>query len=324
MSAQKPKLLQQVRLVCRTRHLSRATEKAYVGWIKRYVLFHGTCHPRSLTGAHVRQYLEHLATNRQVAASTQNQALNALVFLYRRVLNQPLGDIGPFQRAKRPKRLPVVLTRAEVRSVLGALSGVDHLIVSLLYGSGLRLHEALRLRVKDLDFGQHQLLVRDGKGAKDRVTLLPPPVALPLQRHLRRVRARHNRDLAEGYGAVELPTALARKYPNAPLDWRWQYVFPSARRARSPEARRTHRHYRSPSSVQKAIALATHAAALSKRVTSHTFRHSFATHLIEAGYDLRTVQELLGHKSVRTTQIYTHVLNQHHLGVRSPLEALVP
>lgn len=270
----------------------------------------------------VNRFLTHLAVKEHVAASTQNQALSAILFLYEHVLEQPLDRIEGVVRARRPKRLPVVLTVDEVSRVTGHLSGDKWLIAMLLYGGGLRLLEALRLRVKDLDFERGEITVREGKGDKDRVTMLPQAVIPALQAHLRRVEAIHQRDVADGYGRVELPHALARKYPNANREWRWQYVFPQERRWRNVATGDQGRYHIDESLVQRAIKQAVRAAGLTKRVTSHTFRHSFATHLLAGGYDIRTVQELLGHKDVRTTMIYTHVLNRGGHGVRSPADAL--
>jgi integron integrase len=315
------KLLDQVRAACRMRHLSLRTEKAYLGWIRRYIAFHGVRHPSGMGAAEVRAFLSHLAVEHHVAASTQNQALSALLFLYTTVLEQPLGDLGAVVRARRPKRLPLVLTPAEVRTVLSHLSGTHHLIASLLYGGGLRLLEGLRLRVKDLDFGQHLLVVRDAKGQKDRVTMLPEGLRVPLRRHLARVRLLHAEDLENGLGAVYLPDALAVKYPEAPRAWPWQYVFPSATVSDDPRTGERRRHHVHETTFQKAFYRAVQAAALPKPASPHTLRHSFATHLLEAGYDLRTVQELLGHKDVRTTMIYTHVLGRG-TAVRSPFDTL--
>ncbi|QXD14403.1 integron integrase [Rhodocaloribacter litoris] len=319
MNPSSPRLLDQVRSVCRTRHYSISTERAYVQWIKRFIYFHGKRHPAQLGASHVREYLSFLAEVRQVAASTQNQALNALVFLYRHVLHRELGDFGGYARARRPRRLLVVLTRHEVGDVLSHLIGPPGLVVQLLYGSGLRLLEALRLRVKDLDFGYRQLVVRDGKGGKDRITLLPDRLHGPLQRQWQRVRLLHEEDLEAGFGEAPLPYALARKYPNAGYSEGWQYVFPASQRSRDPRSGVLRRHHLHPSVIQKAVRKAGRQANLSKPVTCHTFRHSFATHLLEDGYDIRTVQELLGHKDVRTTMIYTHVLNRGTT-VRSPLD----
>lgn len=320
MSTNQPRLLDSVRDVLRRKHYSIRTEEAYVGWIRRFVIFHGTRHPRDMGLPEVEAFLTDLAVNQGVAASTQNQALSALLFLYGEVLNQPLD--GPIQsvRAKQPERLPTVLTRDEVARVLDALSGTHRLMAQLLYGSGLRLMECVRMRVKDLDFAQRQVLVRDGKGAKDRVTPLPERLAVPLQDHLRSVRVLHAQDLREGYGSVFLPDAFARKSPNAGREWIWQYVFPAEQRSVDPRSGAVRRHHLDESGLQKAVRRAAQLAQLSKRVTCHTFRHSFATHLLEDGYDIRTVQELLGHRDVSTTMIYTHVLNRGGRGVRSPLD----
>jgi integron integrase len=319
-SSRPPKLLDRVRRACRRLRYSYHTEKAYCRWVKRYVRFHGTVHPRQLEARHVRAFLTHLATERTVAASTQNQALNALIFLYKTVLDIDIGPVGGFERARRSRRLPIVLTREEVRAVLGHMKGTNRLVAQLLYGAGLRLTEALRLRVKDVDEAYSQIIVRDGKGRKDRRTVFPKRAAEPLQRHLRTVKVIHEEDGAAGYGAVYLPDALARKYPNAATDWKWQYIFPARNRSIDPRSGIERRHHRSDSAVQRAVKKAVEAAQISKRASCHTFRHSFATHLIEAGYDIRTVQELLGHKDVRTTMVYTHVLNRGGRGVQSPLD----
>jgi integron integrase len=322
MPAKKQKLIPTVRAVCRRRQLSYRTEQSYVHWIRRYVLFHGTRHPLELSEADVTAFLTHLAAERNVVASTQNQALSALLFLYRDVLERPLGRFESPQRARRPRRLPVVLAPDEARAVLARVEGVDGLVARLLYGAGLRLAEALRLRVKDVDFAYGEILVRQGKGNRDRRSVLPAALYEPLQTQLRRVARLHERDLRAGTAGVSLPGALAVKYPSAPRDRAWQWVFPSSTLSRHPESGLPLRHHRSPSSVQKAIGRAVREAGLTKRATAHTFRHSFATHLLESGYDIRTVQELLGHASVRTTQVYTHVLNRGGLGVRSPLDRL--
>lgn len=319
----KPKLLDRVRQVVRLKHYSYRTEQTYVGWIKRFILFHQKRHPKEMGKAEVEAFLNHLATDRNVAASTQNQALHALLFLYKEVLDKPLPDIAS-TRAKKPKRLPVVLTRDEVQAVLRQLSGVPLLIVQLLYGGGLRVNECLRLRVKDVDFGQMLLIIRDAKGHKDRTTTLPETVVDELKAHLADVKTQHHRDLQNGYGRVDLPYALARKYPNANSEWGWQYVFPSHTLSRNPQADDglLYRHHLHASSVQKAVKQAVEKAGIAKHVTPHTFRHSFATHLLESGYDIRTIQELLGHNDVKTTMIYTHVANRGVLGVRSPLDEL--
>ncbi|CAN5151324.1 integron integrase [soil metagenome] len=316
-----PKLLDRVRDEVRLRGMSRSTEESYTRWVRRYVVFHGKRHPQEMGAKEVRAFLVHLAVERDIAASTQNQALAALLFLYRNVLDQQLDDLGEIPAAKRPTRLPTVFTREEARAVLAELNGRPRLMASLLYGSGLRLMECLRLRAKDIDFDQHHLVVRDGKGAKDRATMLPDSVSEPLRRHLERVKLLHEQDLGNGFGSVHLPHALARKYPNAPKEWAWQYVFPSGRISRDPRSDARRRHHLSPSSLQKAVKDALRRAKIHKLASCHTFRHSFATHLLEAGYDIRTVQELLGHKDVRTTMIYTHVLNRGGMGIRSPLDA---
>jgi len=320
MEKRPKKLLDQVRETIRLKHYSIRTEEAYVNWIKRYILFHNKRHPREMGRPEIEAFLTHLAVSENVAASTQNQALNALLFLYREVLQQDLDLPIHAVRAKRPKHLPTVLTREEVRRVLAQLSGTHRLMAQLLYGSGLRLMECVRLRVKDVDFAQHQIIVRDGKGMQDRVTMLPDSLVTPLQEHLQRVKRLHDEDLARGYGSVYLPFALERKYPNAHREWIWQYVFPSDRLSRDPRSGIVRRHHISESSLQKAVKQAGRLAGINKRVTCHTFRHSFATHLLESGYDIRTVQELLGHKDVKTTMIYTHVLQRGGLAVRSPLD----
>jgi integron integrase len=314
------KLLDQVRDAIRLKHYSIRTEDAYADWVKRFILFHGKRHPAEMGVPEITAFLTHLAVHDQVASSTQNQALNALVFLYREVLGQELNGRLDLVRAKKPQRLPVVLTREEVQAILHQMPSDYQLMAKLLYGSGLRLLECLRLRVKDLDFARRELVVRDGKGMKDRVTVLPTPLVEPLQAHLVKVRQIHADDLANGYGAVYLPFALERKYPNANREWAWQYVFPAERRTPDPRSAEVRRHHVGETSLQKAVRDAVRAANLSKPATCHTFRHSFATHLLEAGYDVRTIQELLGHADVKTTMIYTHVLNRGGLAVRSPLE----
>lgn len=326
-TTQPPKLLDRVRIACRRRGYSYRTEQAYVSWTRRYVRFHNTTHPRVLGTGDVRTYLNHLAVDRGVAASTQNQALNALVFLYDKVLDAPIGDLGTITPAKRPRRLPTVLSRSEVRAVLNAMkAGANQLVADLLYGSGLRLSEALRLRVKDVDRQQRRIVVRDGKGRKDRVTMLPHSLLDSLNRQLRRARLVHEQDLADDAGGVSMPDALARKYPHAARTWIWQFVFPSARRSVDPRSAADVppllRHHRSDSAVQRAVKAAVDASGIEKRASCHTLRHSFATHLIEDGYDVRTVQELLGHTSLRTTMKYVHVLNQGPTAVHSPLDTL--
>lgn len=314
------KLLDEVRLSLRLRHYSRRTERAYLDWIRRFILFHGKRHPRQMSAPEIRSFLAHLAVERNVAAATQNQALCAILFLYREVLKQELPALGEIERAQKPARLPLVFTREEVAAILTHLSGTNHLIVSLLYGAGLRLLECLRLRVKDVDFRANQITVRDGKGQKDRITMLPQSVKKPLTQHLARVRQLHQQDLAAGFGAVYLPYALAVKYPTAAMEWGWQYIFPAARRSIDPRSGLERRHHASDASVQQAVKVAQHRAEIHKPGSCHTFRHSFATHLLEAGYDIRTVQELLGHADVNTTMIYTHVLNRGGRGVLSPLD----
>ncbi len=314
------KLLDQVREAIRLKHYSIRTEEAYVGWIKRFILFHNKRHPDHMGGPEIEAFLTHLAVQENVAASTQNQALSALLFLYREVLKKELDFPIDSVRAKRPKRLPTVLTKEEVHKVIAALSGTHHLMAKLLYGSGLRLMECLRLRVKDLDFDRRAIIVRDGKGEQDRVTMLPESLITPLQEHLLHVKRCHQEDLARGYGAVYLPYALERKYPNADREWSWQYVFPSERLSQDPRSGATRRHHLDESGLQKAVRQAARGVGITKPVGPHTFRHCFATHLLENGYDIRTVQELLGHKDVKTTMIYTHVLKRGGLAVRSPLD----
>ncbi|MGD0650026.1 MAG: integron integrase [Verrucomicrobiia bacterium] len=313
-------MLDQVRDLCRLKHYSIRTEQTYVDWITRFILFHHKRHPKEMGAVEVRRFLEHLAVNRNVAASTQNQALNALVFLYHQVLEQDLGNLGEVVRAKRPQRLPTVLTREEVNRLLSVLDGTYQLIARLLYGTGMRLLEGLRLRVKDVDFDRNHIIVRDGKGEKDRVTMLPESLRPALETHLRRVKALHEQDIAAGLGRVYLPYALHVKYPNADCEWGWQYVFPARGLSADPRSGRRQRHHVNETSVQRALKIAVRMAKLTKPASCHTLRHSFATHLLEAGYDIRTVQELLGHKDVSTTQIYTHVMRKPGLGVRSPLD----
>jgi integron integrase len=319
---ERDRLIPSVRRVMRTRHLSRLTEEAYVRWIVRYLRFHGLTHPSSLGAKEMREFLSHLAADRHVTASTQGQALAALLFLYVDVLRHPVPWIEDVVRARHPHRLPVVMSRDEVRRVLEKMKGSPRLVAMLLYGSGLRLMEALRLRMKDIDFGMNQIVVRGGKGDRDRVTMLPEAARAPLEWHLARVRGLHERDLAAGAGRTTLPHALARKYPNAASELAWQWVFPARRLAVDPKTRARYRHHLHQKVVQRAMHEAVKAAGLSKRATCHTFRHSFATHLLEDGYDIRTVQELLGHRNVATTMIYTHVLNRGVLGVRSPVDRL--
>jgi len=304
------------------RRYSQRTEDAYVRWVRRYVLFHGKRHPIELGGAHIAEFLTSLADKERVSASTQSQAASALIFLYKTVLGMDIAMVGGVVRAKLSRRLPVVLTRDEVRAVLERLTGAKRLVVVLLYGSGLRLLECLRLRVKDLDFERGEIRLRQGKGGKDRITMLPAAVEPALAEHLAAVREQHVRDLERGAGFVELPDALERKYPGASREWAWQYVFPASRLWTDPGSGRHYRRHLHESAVQRAVKEAIRMAGIPKHATCHTFRHSFATHLLEDGYDIRTVQELLGHGDVRTTMIYTHVLNRGGYGVRSPADAL--
>ena len=315
------KLLQDVRDEARSRGLSPSTGDRYAGWVRSYVRFHGLEHPSDLAEPEVQAFLTHLAVERDVAKSTQVQALSALLFLYEKVLGAPLDELG-FTRVRKPARLPTVLNRTEVAAVLSRLRGIHRMVGGLLYGSGLRVHGALRLRVKDLDLERRQVTVRQGKGEKDRVTVLPEALRAPLARHLEAVRSLHRDDLADGFGEAKLPHRLRHKLPGAAREFGWQFVFPATRRSRDPETGRTHRHHRSASSVQKAVRQAALEARIDKRVTCHTLRHSFATHLIESGTDVRTVQDLLGHAKLATTQVYVHVARLNGAGVRSPLDAL--
>jgi integron integrase len=317
-----PKLLDRVRAATRRLHYSRRTERAYVYWIKRFIFHHGIRHPAEMGGVEVRAFLSHLAVTKGVSSSTQNQALNALVFLYSRVLDRPLGTIPEIERAKRPVKLPVVLTRREVAEVLAEMDGVPQLVCRMLYGAGLRLLECLTLRVKDVDFERNQLTIRDGKGAKDRVSVLPASCKRPLAEHLERVRRLHERDLSIGLGRAPLPGALADKYTHADREWRWQYLFPASTHYTDRRTGIRHRHHVHETVVQRAMAEAVRRTRLVKPATPHTLRHSFATHLLEDGYDIRTIQELLGHSDVQTTMIYTHVLNRGPRGIRSPADQL--
>ena len=317
---QSPRLLDQVRGKIRLKHYSIRTEQAYVDWIKRFVLHFDKRHPSEMGAREVEAFLTHLAVQGRVAASTQNQAKSALLFLYREVLERDLPWLEDVERAKAPKRLPVVLTQDEAQTVLSRLKGTHWLVAGLLYGSGLRIMEALRLRVKDLEFTRGEILVREGKGFKDRVTMLPAMLIEPLKVHLKRVKVLHDQDVAEGFGEVYLPYALDRKYPNAAREWGWQYVFPSKNRSVDPRSGAVRRHHVQDQAIQRAIRQAVRDAGIVKPATPHTLRHSFATHLLTSGYDIRTVQELLGHKDVATTMIYTHVLNKGGHGVLSPLD----
>ena len=314
-------LLEQLRAEIRVRHYSLRTEEIYIHWVRRYILFHDKRHPAEMGEPEISAFLTDLAVNRKVAASTQNQALSAILFLYQKTLNQKLEWLDDVVRAKRPRHLPVILTRQEVTRLLDDIHGINGLVARLLYGTGMRKMECLRLRVQDIDFQYRQVTVRSGKGDKDRVTVLPDSLLTPLQKQLVKTRQIHNNDLDEGHGEVALPYALERKYPGAGRQWRWQYVFPSTRRSVDPYSGMIRRHHWFDTNVSRAIKEAVRKLGIAKRVSVHTLRHSFATHLLEDGYDIRTVQELLGHKDVKTTQIYTHVLNRGGRGVRSPLDA---
>ncbi len=306
----------------RLKHYSLRTEQAYLDWIKRFILFHGKRHPAELGAPEVEAFLTHLAVHRGVSASTQNQAKSALLFMYKEVLGTELPWLDHVERAKTPQRLPVVLTQDEVAAVLKRLDGVHRLVGRLLYGTGMRIMEGMRLRVKDVEFTRREILVRDGKGQKDRVAMLPDRIAEPLQQQMAEARTLHNRDLDAGRGEAYLPDALSRKYPNAAREWGWQYVFPAAALSRDPRSGVVRRHHLSDQAFQRAMRQAVRDAGLVKPATPHTLRHSFATHLLDAGYDIRTVQELLGHADVSTTMIYTHVLNRGGRGVVSPLDRL--
>jgi len=322
MQEQAPRLLDQVRARIRFKHYSIRTEQAYIDWIRRFIKFNRNRHPVELSSRDVELFLTHLASVGHVAASTQNQAQSALLFLYREVLSRELPWLEGVVRAKMPSRLPVVLTRTEVADVLTRMRGTHRLIGDLLYGTGMRIMEALRLRVKDVDFGRREILVRDGKGAKDRVTMLPDRLFPVLRAHLIEAKRLHRMDLQDGFGAAWMPFALARKYPTAANEWAWQYVFPADRRSADPRTGIMRRHHISDQSFQRAMREALRASGIAKPATPHTLRHSFATHLLEAGYDIRTVQELLGHSDVSTTMVYTHVLNRGGRGVASPLDRL--
>ncbi len=319
MNQKRPNLLERVQNVARLKHYSIQTEKTYMKWIKRFILFHKKRHPASMGEREVSEFLTYLAVKGKVAASTQNQALCAILFLYKEVLKQELGWMENVERAKKRKRIPVVFTKEEARRILAQLEGTKWLMANLLYGSGLRLMECIRLRVKDADFSYNQIIVRDSKGNADRVTIFPDSLKKPLTSHLKKVRTLHEQDLQEGFGRVFLPFALAKKYPNADRQWGWQYVFPAAQRSIDPRSGLERRHHVMGRVLQRSVNKAIKEAGIEKPGSCHTFRHSFATHLLEAGYDIRTVQELLGHKDVSTTMIYTHVINKVK-GVRSPLD----
>ncbi len=317
-----PRLLDRLRTEIRIRHYSLRTETAYVDWVKRFILHHGKRHPAQLGIGEVEGFLSSLALERNVSASTQNQAKAALLFLYKFVLREELPWLDEVVQAKHSRRLPVVLSPGEARKLLDQMRGTTGLLASLLYGTGLRLMEGLRLRVKDVDFDRFELIVREGKGKKDRITMLPEALGGPLKAHFKKVRALHETDLAEGFGEVYLPDALAAKFPGASKAWGWQWVFPSAQRSADPRSGVVRRHHLHAETIQRAVRAAAQAAELAKPVTPHVLRHSFATHLLQTGYDIRTVQELLGHRDVETTMIYTHVLNRSGRGVRSPLDQI--
>jgi integron integrase len=315
------KLLDQVSDAIRVKHYSLRTEQTYKDWIKRYILFHNKRHPKDMGLDEIQAFISHLATERALSASSQNQALSAVIFLYRYVLQKQVDFPSDLVRAEKSKTLPVVLTQSEALAVINYMKGHSQLMAKVLYGSGLRLMECLRLRVKDLDFGNRQIIVRDGKGEDDRLTVLPDSLISDLQFHLKNVQFIHHKDLANGFGEVYLPYALAKKYPNASRQWHWQYIFPAATTSIDPASQKTMRHHADPSVLQKAVRNAAKLAQINKLVSPHAFRHSFATHLLQNGYDIRTVQELLGHKDVKTTMIYTHVLQRGGLAVKSPLDS---
>ncbi len=318
----KPKLLTQVRIEIRRRGYSYRTEQSYVNWIRRFILFNNKKHPSEITGKEIVNYLNYLAVKRRVASSTQNQAVCAIVFLYKHILDMKVPALDNLKRANKPVKVPVVLTVEEVKNIIKNLTGLQKLIVSLLYGSGLRLSECLRLRIKDLDFDYNQITVRSGKGDKDRYTILPESLVTPLKNHVKRVKQLHLKDLKNGLGITMLPNALSMKYPNAKKEFRWQYLFPSDSISKEPRTGLRHRYHVSTSFVSRHLKTAVRKSDCNKQVTSHTFRHSFATHLLQAGYDIRTVQELLGHKDVATTMIYTHVLKMGGHAVKSPADTL--
>lgn len=320
---QKPKLLDQVRHVIRTKHYSIRTEQAYTDWIKRYIIYHKKRHPLEMGELEISQFLTYLAVNQRVAASTQNQALCGIVFLYKHVLKKDLGDFENIIWAKKPTRLPVVFTQEEAKAVLGQLKGTKWLMGMLLYGAGLRLIECLSLRVKDIDFGYNQIIIRDGKGEKDRETMLPKIIKEALKVHLEKAQKIHKQDLKSGFGTVYLPYALDRKYRNANKEWKWKYIFPASQLSIDPRSSVKQRHHLNESVLQKSVKVAIRKAGITKHASCHTFRHSFATHLLLSGYDIRTVQELLGHKDIRTTMIYLHVIKQGGMGVISPADRLL-
>ncbi len=314
------KILDLVRESIRLKHYSIRTEETYVNWIKRYILFHNKTHPAELSEVHIRKYLSHLARVGRVSASTQNQAFNAIIYLYKNVLKIELGDLGNIERAKRSRSIPVVFSPTEAKQILENMSGVNKLMASLLYGAGMRLMECVGLRIKDVDFSNNRILVRDGKGNKDRVTILPEKLTEILKIQIKRVKLTHMNDLEEGFGTVYLPNALAAKYPSAEKSIGWQYLFPSSKLSKDPRSGKTHRHHVHESVLQKGVKKAIKETDFEQPASCHTFRHSFATHLLKNGYDIRTVQELLGHANVKTTMIYTHVLNKGGLAVKSPID----
>lgn len=317
-----PRLLDQVRSVIRTMHYSYKTEKTYIHWIKRFIFFHNKKHPIDMSEKEINEFLTHLAVKGKVSSSTQNQALCAIIFLYKHVIKKEIGDLGNMVWAKKPKKIPVVFTRREVKMIIEQLSGVYRIMANLLYGAGLRLTECLKLRVKDIDFEYSQIIVRDGKGQKDRVTPLPESIKGSLLDHIEKVRKQHDSDLRSGFGEVYLPFALEKKYKNANKEWGWQYVFPASRISTDPATGIKRRHHLDESVLQKAVKTAIKKAGINKHAGCHNFRHSFATHLLEDGYDIRTVQELLGHEDLNTTMIYTHVMKKGGLGVTSPADRL--
>lgn len=320
--SKKPKLLDQVRTELSTNHYSKRTQEAYISWIKRFILFHNKRHPKEMGAEEIKQFISHIATNQQVSSSTQNQALNAILYLYKNVIKKEIKFVEGFGYVKRIRHLPVVFSREESTKVLNQLDGTIQLVVQLLYGTGMRLSEGLSLRVKDIDFDEKRITVRDGKGEKDRITLLPEKLFEPLKDHIRKVRNLHTRDLREGLGATILPYALERKYPNAAKEFAWQYVFPAKGLVFDRERKQKFRYHIHESVIQKAVRNAILKSGINKQVSVHTFRHSFATHLLESGVDIRTIQELLGHSSIRTTMVYTHVMNKFK-GVRSPLDSIL-
>ena len=316
----KPKLLDQVRAIIRAKHYSYRTEESYVNWIKRYILFHNKRHPQKMGENEINQFLTHLAVNRKVSASTQNQALCAIIFLYKHVLKIDIDDLGEMVWAKKPKRLPMVFSKPEAEKGLEQLSGMKWIMANLLYGSGLRLNECLQLRVCDIDFDYKQITVRNTKGNKDRVTMLPEKVIDPLKSHLQKVKNLHEKDIKDGYGSVFLPYALERKYPKAGKEWKWQYIFPATQISTDPRSGIRRRHHIYETVLQKAVKTAIRKSGITKHAGCHTFRHSFATHLLERGENIRTIQELLGHKDIKTTQIYTHIVDINKLGIKSPAD----